>query len=235
MNLKKHGAPQVPYPASPVSQEPNTGSGHYPNLFFKTGLVLSIHTESKGEVAATVTHSSSEEICLELAKPDSQLPFGEGERVRIQYWDEGPVAFFWDAKVVKILGTPGQQVAVWVRSEGVTAQGRKSYRVRARIPLFLTVIDAAVSQLVGEHFVNFKTQNIGVGGLEFETNLPLKARDKLALKVHFEPSCEIDAVGSILRSKQVEREGEKLNSVALEFLQCDSQDQRQLLQSLASA
>ncbi len=108
---------------------------------------------------------------------------------------------------------------MWVRSEGVTAQGRKSYRVRARIPLFLTVIDAAVSQLVGEHFVNFKTQNIGVGGLEFETNLPLKVRDKVALKVHFKPSCEIDAVGSILRSTQVEREGEKLNSVALEFLQ----------------
>ena len=235
MNFKKHGAPRLPYQASPVSQKPDTSPGHYPNLFFKTGLVLSIHTESKGEVAATVTHSSSEEICLELAKPDSQLPFGEGKRVRIQYWDEGPVAFFWDAKVVKILGAPGQQVAVWVRSEGVTAQGRKSYRVRARIPLFLTVIDAAVSQLVGEHFVNFKTQNIGVGGLEFETNLPLKVRDKLALKVHFKPSCEIDAVGSILRSKQIERGGEKLNSVALEFLQCDSQDQRQLLQSLASA
>ena len=231
MSLEQNRVPKASYQALQVSDQPAESPGQYP----KTGLALSIQGESKEALAATVVEGTPDEIWLELARPISPLPFRKGERVRLRYWDEGSIAYYWDAKVIKIIGDASQHVALGARSEGVTVQRRRSYRIHAQIPLFFTVIDAADSQLIGEHCADCKTQNISAGGLAFETHLPLKVGDKLAVQVRFHRSRQIDVVGWILRSEPVEREGECLNSVAFEFLQCEPQDQNQLLQFLARA
>ncbi len=111
-------------------------------------------------------------------------------------------------------------------------QRRQSYRVRTQIRLACTVIDAADSYLVGEEF-KCKTKDISVGGLAFETYLPLDAGDRLAVRVHFSATNKIDVVGWILRATPIERNGEVINSVAVQFLQCEAKDQNHLLQFLA--
>jgi len=112
---------------------------------------------------------------------------------------------------------------------GITVQRRLSYRVHTQIRLACTVIDAAERNLVGEEF-SCKTKNLSVGGLAFETHLPLDAGDRLAVRIHFSPSHQIDVVGWIVRATPIERPGEVINSVALQFLHCEANDQTYLFQ-----
>ena len=176
-----------------------------------------------------VTQGSPDEVCLELARPTYQDCFQEGEEVRIKYWDEGAIAYFWEAKILK--ASKRNIVAAWLGG-GVTVQRRQSYRVRTQVRLACTVIDAVERYLVGEEF-NCKTKDISVGGLAFETRLLLEEGDRLAVRIHFGPSNQIDVVGWILRATPIERHGEVINSVALQFLHCEAKDQNHLLRFLA--
>ena len=111
-------------------------------------------------------------------------------------------------------------------------QRRQSYRVRTQIRLACTVIDAADRYLVGKEF-KCKTKDISVGGLAFETYLPLDAGDRLAVKIHFSATHQIDVVGWILRATPIERHGKVINSVAVQFHHCEAEDQNYLLRFLS--
>ena len=201
-----------------------------PCTYPRTGSVISIHVKSKGEIPATVTQSSPDEVCLELAKPVWPLPFRKGSQVRIKYWDEGEaIAYFWEAEILK---ASKRSVVAKLLGGGITVQRRLSYRVRRQIPLACTVIDAAERSLVGEEF-KCKTKDISVGGLGFETHLPLDAGDRLAVRIHFSRRNQMDVVGWILRATPIERNGGVINSVALQFLHCEAKDQNHLLRFLA--
>jgi len=206
--------------------EPSTGS---PGAYPQTGLAISIHVKSKGELPATVTQSSLNEVCLELARAVWPLPFRKGSRVRIKYWDEQAIAYFWEAEIVK---ASKHKVVAKLRGGGITVQRRQSYRVRTQIRLGCTIIDASERYLVGEEF-KCKTKDISVGGLAFETYLPLDTGDRLAMRIHFSPTNQIDVVGWILRATPIERNGDVINTVAVQFLQCEAQDQNHLLRFLA--
>ena len=206
--------------------EPSTSS---PGAYPQTGLAISIHVKSKGELPATVTQSSLNEVCLELARPVWPLPFRKGSRVRIKYWDEQAIAYFWEAEIVK---ASKHKVVAKLRGGGITVQRRQSYRVRTQIRLACTVIDASERYLVGEEF-DCMTKDISVGGLAFDTPFPLVKGDRLATRIHFSPSNQIDVVGWVLRVTPIERHGKVLNSVAVQFLHCEAQDQNHLLRFLA--
>ncbi|MFQ5918209.1 MAG: flagellar brake protein, partial [Candidatus Binatia bacterium] len=175
------------------------------------------------------TQSSPDEVCLELARPVWPLPFRKGSQVRIKYWDEGAIASFWDARILK---ASKRSVVAKLLGGGITVQRRQSYRVRTQVRLACTVIDAADRYLVGEEF-KCKTKDISVGGLAFETYLPLDAGDRLAVRIHFSATNQIDVVGWILRATPIDRKGEVINSVAVQFLQCEARDQNHLLRFLA--
>jgi c-di-GMP-binding flagellar brake protein YcgR len=185
--------------------------------------------KSKGELPASVTQSSPNEVCLELARPVWPLPFRKGSRVRIKYWDEGAIAYFWEAKILK---ASKRNVVAKLLGGGITVQRRQSYRVRTQVRLACTIIDAADHYLVGEEF-KCKTKDISLGGLAFETYLPLDAGDRLAMRIHFSSSNQIDVVGWILRATPIERDGDVINTVAVQFLQCEAKDQNHLLRFLA--
>ena len=214
--------------SQPLEKECDQSSGG-PGAYPRTGSIISIHVKSKGELPATVTQSSPDEICLELARPFWPLPFRKGSRVRIKYWDERAIAYFWEAKVLK---AAKRKVVAKLLGGGITVQRRQSYRVRTQIRLACTVIDAGDRYLVGEEFT-CKTKDISVGGMAFETFLPLDAGDRLAVSIHFSPTHQIDVVGWILRATPIERNGKVINTVALQFLQCEAQDQNHLLRFLA--
>ena len=176
-----------------------------------------------------VTQGSPNEVCLELARPVWPLPFRKGSQVRIKYWDEGAIAYFWEAKILK---ASKRNVVAKLLGGGITVQRRQSYRVHTQVRLACTIIDAADRYLVGEEF-RCKTKDISVGGLAFETYLPLDAGDRLAMRIHFSPANQIDVVGWILRATPIERDGEVINTVAVQFLQCEAKDQNHLLRFLA--
>jgi c-di-GMP-binding flagellar brake protein YcgR len=213
------------HPETLEEQEPSNGPGAYPRI----GSTVSIHVKSKGELPANVVASSPDEVCLDLARPLWPLPFRKGSQVRIKYWDEGTIAYFWEAKILK---AAKRKVVAKLLGGGITVQRRQSYRVRSKVRLTCTVIDAANLNLVGEEF-KCKTKDISVGGLAFETYLPLDAGDRLAVRIHFSATHMIDVVGWILRATPIERNGEVVNTVAVQFLQCEAKDQNHLLRFLA--
>jgi len=207
-------------------REPSTNS---PGAYPRTGSAISIHVKSKGEIPATVTQSSPNEVCLELARPTSQDLFQEGSQVRIKYWDERAIVYFWEAKIIEVTK---RNVVAKLLGGGVTVQRRQSYRVRTQIRLACTVIEATDRYLIGEEF-KCKTKDISVGGLAFETYLPLDEGDRLAVNIHFSSIHQIDVVGWIVRATPIERQGEVINSVALQFLHCEAEEQNYLLRFLA--
>ena len=176
-----------------------------------------------------VTQSSPNEVCLELARPVWPLPFRKGSRVHIKYWDEQAIAYFWEAEIVK---ASKHNVVAKLRGGGITVQRRQSYRVRTQIRLACTVVDASDRNLVGEEF-DCMTKDISVGGLAVDTPVSLVRGDRLSTRIHFSPSNQIDVVGWVLRVTPIERHGKALNSVAVQFLHCEAQDQNLLLRFLA--
>ena len=112
-------------------------------------------------------------------------------------------------------------------------QRRRAYRrFDLPIPFSFSVIDVAETELIGEKVLQSTTQNISVAGLRFETSLRLEVRDKLEMKLHLPDSQPVNAVGWVVRSEPVEQPG-KMNSVAVQFLQWEEQDQIRLVDFLA--
>ena len=107
-------------PLEEEEREPSTSS---PGAYPKIGLAISIQVKSKGEITAMVTQGSPDEVCLELARPTSQDLFQEGEKVRIKYWDEGAIAYFWNAKILK---ASKRNIVAALLGGGVTVQRRQS-------------------------------------------------------------------------------------------------------------
>ncbi|MFQ5929257.1 MAG: flagellar brake protein [Acidobacteriota bacterium] len=196
------------------------------------GISISPIVKSKDKVAAIVTNISHPKIFLKLPRRISQLPFHEGERVRINYWEEG-IIYCWDAEVVKITSSRKRRVAVSTLGEGVTLQWRNCVRVRASIPFSFTVVDAAESGLIGEKVLNTKTQDISTGGLAFQTSLLLKAGDKLEIDLHL-ASQRVSAFGWVVRCEPLGHDPTHINLVAIQFLQLKEKEQMQLLQFLAA-
>ena len=201
----------------------------------KIGLAVSIQGGSREEVAASVATGCSDEIWLELSRPCLELPFQKGERVRIKYWNEGAIVYCWDADVIQIAGAGHQHVAIAMRGNGITIQRRRYYRVEYAMPFSFSVIDAAETSLIGEKFAKAKTQDISVAGLRFETSLGLKTGDKLEMNLRLPASQVVKAVGWVVRTAVAQTNGQPINSVALQFLQLQEEDQFQLLEFLAQS
>lgn len=208
-----------------MNQESNS-----PGPIPKTGLVISIQAKSKEAVAATVISHSSSEIRVKLARPRSQVPFRSGERVRIKYWDEGTVAYYWEAKVLEVDGD--QEMAISIHDTGVAVQRRRSYRLALRVPFTMTVIDAADPALECGTTVRGRTENISIAGLLFETDLPLSIGDRVEINLQFTQSDQVSALGWVVRASPDQGKGESCSAIAVEFLQIDEEEQSQMLDFL---
>ena len=144
-----------------------------PDRYLRVGLKVSIAPLLKpsAEMVATVTQISPHQIDFELLRSTSERSFRQGDRVRVKYWEEA--VYYFDSEILTVSGAANEQVAVSRPSEGISVQRRKAARVRVTIPFSFTVISAAKTELVVETVSDSQTQNIGVGGLKFETDLPL--------------------------------------------------------------
>jgi c-di-GMP-binding flagellar brake protein YcgR len=204
------------------------------DLYLKIGLAVSVQGKSEEEVAATVVSISPGGLELELSTPPSEPLFQEGEKVSIKYWDTQAVMYCWDAKVAQISGSDNQHVTISISGD-VVVQRRKSHRVQSAVPFSFTVIEATEPQLTGQKVQDSTTHDISVGGLAFETPLPLQLEDKLEIHLHLSPSQRLNVVGWVVRSELVQGEGKDLRSVAVMFLQLKAEEQSELLKFLAGA
>jgi c-di-GMP-binding flagellar brake protein YcgR len=109
----------------------------------------------------------------------------------------------------------------------MTIQRRRANRVDLSIPFSFTLIEAGETEPVGEH-LNSTTQDISLAGLRFETSLRLKVGDQLEINLPLSASHSVNPVGWVVLSEPVEQHGENLNSVAVQFVQLEEQDQIRL-------
>jgi hypothetical protein len=137
------------------------------------GVGVSVHSKASPELPAQVITNSVDAAWLKLARPQSQSPFEQGERIRIKYWDEEAVIYCWDGEISKVVGPDHQHISVMIPSPGVTLQRRRALRVPIPIPFEFTVIDASRTELIGEHITGCTTLNVSVSGLKFETSMCL--------------------------------------------------------------
>ncbi len=124
------------------------------------GLVVSITHNHSNPLAATVAQVG-QELVVQLARPHQKLPFQQGDQVRIKYWDEDRIAYYWKVNVTNVSSVGFLTLSTL--GAGMTIQQRKSYRVSAAIPLSYTIIDAADAQLNGEKVPEVISQNISSG------------------------------------------------------------------------
>lgn len=186
----------------------------------------------ENQKATVVKISPKTEIRLELSEPCSENDYQNGEQVWVQYRDQGTV-YCWKAEVVSVSGSGNRSVALSIESDGMILQQRTTSRVRVPIPFSFLVTSATESSLNNQKRHDYKVRDISVGGLRFETQLPLKAGDKLALELQLSSSQRLRAFGSVVRSQGIEYYGKCLNSVGVQFLQLDPEDQQLLAELLA--
>ena len=195
---------------------------------------MSLHHNRKEGLAATIATVSSGNVLLKLSTSASIPAFRKGDVVRIKYWAkaDGVIVYCWEAQVLDSLDPQQQSVRVAFEDDGVTVQRRKSYRTGAPVRFSYTVIDAGQPELIGERVTDVVTRNLSVGGLTFETSSLLAVGDILEMTLGL-LSAPVTAVGWVVRAKVVTEVGESLNLMALEFLQMEVEEQRQLLEFLA--
>jgi c-di-GMP-binding flagellar brake protein YcgR len=203
-----------------------------PDLYLKIGWTLAIHGKTEEELGATVAKISPGKLGLELSRPTLKFPFRAGEKVGIRYWDKGTVVYSWDAEVVDTSDLEKQRVEVCIGRK-VVVQRRTSCRVCLPIPISFTVIGAADTQLISKKVLKGTTQNISIGGLAFETRLPLKVGDQLETNLHLSPSLHIDTGGWVVRSQSIQGLERDRQLIALMFHQMEEEEQDRLSNFLA--
>ena len=201
----------------------------HPDRELIIGQMISVSPKEGIQFAAMVTRLSPEQIYIRLVRPSPKQPLQEGECIKVKCWNVEQ-AFYFESKILKMIDIGNEELAISRPREGVALQRRKAYRVHEPIPLAFTVIEANENNLVGEG-VSTKVTSLTVGGLAFETSLPLKDGDKLDMNLRLPPSQVVNVVASVLRVSQ----NEDLFSVSVKFFQLDVQGQNTLLLFLAQS
>jgi c-di-GMP-binding flagellar brake protein YcgR len=198
-----------------------------PDLYLKIGWTLALQGKCEEELGAKVAKISPGQLGLELSGPTLEFPFQAGEQVEIRYWDKGNAVYSWKAEVVEMSGLEKQRINVSM-GRRVVVQRRTSCRVCLPIPFSFTVVSAAESQLISRKVLKGTAQNISMGGLAFETHLPLKVGDQLETDLRLSPSLHIDTGGWVVRSKSIRGRERDLRLIALMFHQMEAEDQERL-------
>ena len=217
-------------------QQAGEQSAAGPDDCLKTGCALSIRSisgESDGQIAAAVTKIFREEVWLKLAEP-TPAHFKPGEKVKIQFGD-GEAVFFSETEIVKSSPTEAQYVAISIPEKTQALKKRAIPRIQSEVPVSVSVLSATDDELVSAAPFDSKTHDISTAGLRFDTTLPLKKGDELAVKLMLSPEQEITVNAKVMGTKKVKRSGEAVLLVGTQFVEIQLDDQIKLLQFLIDA
>ncbi len=188
------------------------------------GLVVLIAQEST-QIAGKIVAVSQNKLVWELDKPPSS-PLQEGKQATIRYWDVGFDSHWWKTEVVST-SRHGQRVEASILEKGIESRAHKRFRVT--IPFSFTISEAVRADLIGQQGSS-KTISVSLGGLLFETKLPLRVGSKLQLDLHLSASQNMHANGLVVRSEGVARPKyvagsmivRPVNSIGLQFQQFEN-------------
>ena len=217
-------------------QQAGEQSAAGPDDCLKTGCALSIRSisgESDGQIAAAVTKIFREEVWLKLAEP-TPAHFEPGKKVKIQFGD-GEAVFFSETEIVKSSPTEAQYVSISIPENAQALKKRAIPRIQSEVPVSVSVLSATDDELVSAAPFDSKTHDISTAGLRFDTTLPLKKGDELALKLMLSPEQEITVNAKVMGTKKVKRSGEAVILVGTQFVEIQLDDQIKLLQFLIDA
>ena len=178
------------------------------------------------QVFASVAKVFQDSLWLKFLEALPESPFKEGDAVRIQYWDVDS-AFYSDAKVSEV--SENAYLAITVPEETTQLQRRTSPRVRTQAPFTLSVIDAPQTSLSPGQSISSQTFDMSIGGMRFETNLPLEKGNQIQLMLSLPDFEEIQVDPDVVTAEPVERGGETVNSVGATFVALDLEDQIKIL------
>jgi len=133
--------------------------------------------------------------------------FQAGDRIEVFYWGDSEAGDIWEAEVLKVVGH-GKQLELQVLSW--REEGRKHPRISKPIPFSGTVERSGDQSLVGKEFTA-TTTNISVGGLLFDTQLPLSVGDSLKISIALAGGEALKLGGAVVRQVTV-REKQALGS-----------------------
>jgi len=193
------------------------------------GLVLEGESE---RVAAAILTTNQKRLGLELSRATSPT-FQKGDRIRLIYWDDKPVAHYWYGEVLQVGGPVNRHLMGSLLKGQI--EKRKFLRFRIPINFSFTVVETSDDKLIGKHFFS-ETQEISLCGLGFDTFHPLKTGDRLEMKLHLDPANPTNVVGWVVRSERVQRKEwvgnivvKSVNAVAVAFFHLESLEQKHLL------
>ena len=166
---------------------------------------------------------------LETHHPEA--PFKEGDAVRIQYWDVDS-AFYADTTVSEISSLENAYLAIAVPEEVDELQRRSSPRVRTQVPFTLSVIEGPKNSLAHSQSIPYHTFDVSIGGIRFETNLPLEKGNQIRLVLSPPDLEEIRVDLDVVTTEPVDRGGEAVHSVGATFVALELEDQIKILQFL---
>ncbi len=171
-----------------------------PENFPEVGRAISItQMDSLAERVAVVTKIASQETWITLTR-STPILFKESDPVRLKHWKAGNT-YYWGEQVIKLPGSPTEEMAISRNLEKVNIERRQSFRVHSQVPLSFSVVHAAQSRLVTENIFNSKTQNISNGGLAFRTDLPLEVGDELQMSLNLISSRPVSTYAWVLELK----------------------------------
>ncbi len=197
-----------------------------PDPRLQVGFTVMVQREKK-QFKASVTALTETEIVVDLLNGKTVPQFEQGGEVRIKYWDESGIYFCSGA----VLRASGTSLAVSVYSEPIAMQRRVVVRLAFAVPLSIRVTESSHQGLASQKLYEAQTRNISLGGLSFETGLPLKPADVLELQIKL-PSREIGATGEVVTAERTMLEGKGVNSVGVEFFELPAKTRNQLMEFL---
>ncbi|MDA2933621.1 PilZ domain-containing protein [Acidobacteria bacterium AH-259-D05] len=190
-----------------------------------------IFQKGNEQVKASITALTEEEIGLELSREGKALKVKKEDAVRIKYWDEQGI-YFCGAQVVEVSGS---EVTVSIVSEPVAMQRRGVFRLSSEMPISFKVTESVHKALASQKVFQSQTRNISVGGLSFDTSLPLKETDLLELELTLPSSEKIGTTAEVVTSATTERDGKSVTSIGVEFFHLRPETRNLLLEFLLQA
>ena len=183
------------------------------------------------QLSASVVSIFDHEIWLKLPQSVSGYSLNEGDGISIRFWDNHS-AYRSDTKILAVSTGEEEHLAIAVPEQFTELEARQHPRTRLKASFAFSVLRGPTMHTPQDHLFPSKTSDICVGGLRFETAVPLQAGHQL--QVHF-PVSNSEKVGAALKvvsTRRFAQEGDTVNSVGAQFLGLPLEDQIKILEFL---
>ncbi len=208
-----------------AAERPSAG----PEDRLTVGSALSLlSADPQKKIGALVRKIFENEIWLNLLPP-STVTFQEGETIPFHNLEDG-MAYGGETQIIQI-SPDRQNMAITVPETLSALQRRASLRLQMEIPLSFALVGGEE----GAEPLQGKTHNLSIGGLRFDSSVPLEVGNQLQITLDLTSSLQVSAGVMVITAEQIESNGDVLTTVGTQFVELALDDQIKVLQFLIDA